>query len=55
MASRAIVCSVPDERKALAVERALRGTVTPDVPASILQQHPAVTVFLDGPSASRLR
>lgn len=54
MASRAIICSVPDERKAAAVRRALRGPVTPEVPASILQRHAAATIFLDGPSASLL-
>ena len=35
--SRTIVCSVPDERKAAAVEAAVEGPVSPDVPASILQ------------------
>ena len=42
-----IVCSVPDLRKAEAVELALEGPVTPDLPASILQQHQKVKVFLD--------
>jgi glucosamine-6-phosphate deaminase len=52
MASRAIICTVPDERKAVAVRNALRGPVTPDVPASILQQHSATTVYLDEAAAS---
>jgi len=52
--SAAIVCSVPDERKAEAVRDAIEGGVTPDVPASILQRHLAATVYLDKPSASKL-
>jgi glucosamine-6-phosphate deaminase len=55
MASAAIVCSVPDERKALAVRNALEGPVTPDVPASILQTHANATIYLDPPAASRLK
>lgn len=53
--SRAIVCSVPDERKAKAVRGALEGPVTPDCPASILQRHATASVFLDRASASLLR
>ena len=54
MKSAAIVCSVPDQRKARAVKEALEGGVTPDVPASILQRHANCTLFLDKPSASLL-
>ena len=39
MKSRAIICTVPDERKAEAVRNAVEGEVTPQVPASILQRH----------------
>jgi glucosamine-6-phosphate deaminase len=53
--SREIVCTVPDERKAVAVRDALEGPVTPDVPASILQEHAATTLFLDAPAASLCR
>ncbi|MEC7802670.1 MAG: glucosamine-6-phosphate deaminase [Verrucomicrobiota bacterium] len=49
-----IVCSVPDLRKAEAVESALEGPVTPDLPASILQHHQKVKVFLDQKAASGL-
>ena len=49
-----IVCSVPDLRKAEAVELALEGPVTPDLPASILQHHQKVKVFLDKKAASGL-
>jgi glucosamine-6-phosphate deaminase len=52
--SREIVCTVPDQRKAIAVRDALEGPVTPLVPASILQRHPATTVFLDEPAAAQL-
>ena len=55
MKSRAIVCTVPDQRKAEAVGNAVDGPVTPDVPASILQQHHDVMLFLDQPAASRLK
>ena len=55
MKSRAILCSVPDRRKATAVRAALEGPVTPDVPASILQQHPDATIYLDPPAAELLQ
>ena len=54
MKSSTIVCTVPDERKAAAVAAAVEGPVTPDVPASILQQHPQATLFVDQAAASRL-
>lgn len=50
-----IVCSVPDERKAKAVKGAVEGPVTPDLPASILQQHDQTTIYLDKPAASLLK
>lgn len=52
--SAAIVCSVPDLRKADAVYASVRGPVTPACPASILQTHPNATLFLDPPAASKL-
>ncbi|HEY8749367.1 MAG TPA: glucosamine-6-phosphate deaminase [Tepidisphaeraceae bacterium] len=54
MKSSHIVCSVPDRRKAHAVKGAVEGAVTPNVPASILQQHPDATLYLDPESASSL-
>ena len=54
MASRTIVCTVPDRRKAEAVRATVEGPVTPDVPASILQEHPSATLYLDTESASLL-
>ncbi len=50
-----LVCTVPDARKADAVRRSLEGPVDPSTPASILQRHPAVSVFLDTASASQLQ
>jgi glucosamine-6-phosphate deaminase len=50
----AIVCTVPDARKADAVRAAVEGPVTPRVPASVLQRHAAMTLYLDPPSAARL-
>jgi glucosamine-6-phosphate deaminase len=52
--SRAIICSVPDQRKAEAVKNAVEGPVTNQVPASILQTHSQATIFLDPDSASLL-
>jgi glucosamine-6-phosphate deaminase len=55
MKSDAIVLSAPDRRKAEAVRNTLEGPVTPIVPASILQRHPACHLFLDPESAGLLR
>jgi len=55
MKSRAIICTVPDRRKAEAVRAAVEGEVTPAVPASILQRHACCKLFLDQPAASLLR
>jgi glucosamine-6-phosphate deaminase len=52
--SRHIICSVPDERKALAVKNAIEGEVSARCPASILQRHNAVWLYLDKDSSSLL-
>jgi glucosamine-6-phosphate deaminase len=54
MRSRQIICTVPDLRKAHAVRCSLQGPVTPNCPASILQQHPDCQVYLDEAAASLL-
>jgi glucosamine-6-phosphate deaminase len=54
MRSRAIVCTVPDQRKAQAVHDCLAGVVTPLHPASILRRHEDAFVFLDADAASLL-
>ena len=53
--ARAILCVVPDARKAQAVRDCLEGEVSPWHPASALQRHAATTVFLDTESAALLR
>ena len=52
--SEYIVCSVPDERKSQAVADCLTKGVSNLFPASILQNHPHVDLYLDSSSASRL-
>jgi glucosamine-6-phosphate deaminase len=55
LASRRIVCSVPDTRKAVAVRGAVEGPVDPRCPASILREAPgAVSLHLDTAAAQRL-
>lgn len=49
-----IICSVPDRRKAQAVKAAVTGPVTPLAPASILQQHPQATIYVEPDSAALL-
>ena len=55
LASRLIVCSVPDARKAEAVRNSVEGSITSAVPASILQTHPNCHLLLDRESASLLK
>lgn len=54
MKSAAIICSVPDQRKANAVQGSLEGPITPMVPSSILQRHKDCAIYLDRNSASLL-
>lgn len=54
MKSKAIVCSVPDLRKAEAVKKTVEGEISPAIPASVLQRHGAVWLYLDKDSASLL-
>jgi glucosamine-6-phosphate deaminase len=55
MRSKEIVCIAPDSRKALAVKATLEGEISPQVPASILREHPNVTIYLDEDSAALLK
>jgi len=55
VAASRILVIVPDARKADAVRAACEGPVTPRVPASLLQEHDDVTVYLDPPAAARLQ
>ena len=52
--SKVIICSVPDERKAKAVKDSLENPISPLVPATILQNHEAIWMYLDNDSASLL-
>lgn len=55
MKSAAIICTVPDERKAQAVHNSVEGQIAPQVPASILQKHAQCGLYLDPPAASLLK
>jgi len=54
MSSQIVILTVPDERKAEAVQHVLEGPVTNMWPASILQQHSNCHAFLDSAAASQL-
>lgn len=53
--AEAILCVVPDSRKAQAVKACFEGPIGPMLPASILRTHPNATVFLDRHSAALLK
>ena len=52
--SRKILCIAPDRRKAAAVRACVSLPVDPMHPASILQQHESVTLYLDPESSALL-
>jgi len=54
MKSNAVICTVPDLRKAEAVKKAIKEPVSPLVPATILRNHDNAWLFLDYDSASLL-
>ena len=54
MRARKILLLASGESKAMPTKRAIAGPITEDVPASVLQLHPDVTVILDEDAASRL-
>lgn len=54
MKSKAIICSVPDLRKADAVKKTVEGVISPAIPASIMRRHEAAWFYLDKDSASML-
>lgn len=54
MKSKTIICSVPDQRKALAVKNTVENDISPLFPASILKQHAESWLFLDNDSAKLL-
>ena len=54
LASSHLLITVPDARKAEAVQKAIEGPLTPLCPASILRLHPSCVIALDPPAASTL-
>ncbi len=52
--AREILCIVPDARKAQAVKNCFNAKISPMAPASVLQDHPHTTIFLDAASSSLL-
>jgi glucosamine-6-phosphate deaminase len=54
MQSRKIVLIATGEGKAQAVKGMIEGPITPELPASVLQLHPDVTIILDEAAASLL-
>ncbi len=54
LSATCVLVMVPEARKARAVQLALHGPITEDVPASILQQTPRARIFLDQAAASQL-
>jgi glucosamine-6-phosphate deaminase len=53
--ARNILCIVPEQRKAEAVRNSFEFEVSPMRPASILQQHASVSLYLDRESSSLFR
>ena len=54
MKARKIILVATGAAKADAVYGMVKGPVTPECPASILQMHPDVTVFADEAAAAKL-
>lgn len=52
--ARRMLCIVPEQRKAQAVQAALRGPIHPQCPASFLRRQEHCTLFLDAESAGLL-
>jgi len=52
LTANAIICVVPDRRKAAAVRACVEGPITPMAPASILRTHANVAAYLDRDSSA---
>jgi len=55
MAAEALICCVPDRRKARAVRRALEGAIAPECPASLVRTHPRASLYVDLEAASLIQ
>ena len=55
MKSKAIICTVPDERKATAVHDTILNEISPECPATILRTHTNAVLLLDLAAASLVR
>jgi glucosamine-6-phosphate deaminase len=55
MKSEAIICTVPEKRKAQAVKECFEGEISPMHPASILRKHANAYIYLDKDAASLLQ
>lgn len=54
MKAKKIVLIATGEKKAKAIQAMIKGEITPDIPCTVLQNHPDVLVILDEASASLL-
>ena len=54
MQSRKLILMICGRDKAEIAYKAIKGPITPEVPASVLQLHPFITVLLDQDAASDL-
>ena len=54
MQAKKILLMAFGEKKAKAIKEMIEGPVTEDVPASILQKHPDVTIIVDKAAAQEL-
>jgi glucosamine-6-phosphate deaminase len=52
--ARTVILLAAGESKEASVERMVRGPITPQVPASFLQAHRSVEIYLERAAASRL-
>ena len=51
MTAKHILLEAYGDKKAEAIQKMIQGPVTTDVPASVLQKHPNVTVIIDEAAA----
>ena len=54
MQSRGIILLASGQEKADAVAGMVSGKITPELPASVLQLHPNVTIIVDEAAASKI-